>query len=59
MGDQKSGRLNADMVIGWAIRKRVILDHDIIRNMFAEADYKHEGSISTAQFRAALTCMQV
>lgn len=52
----KLNRLSVDMIIHWSRRKRVILDYDILRRMFTEADYRREGSISLDQLQAALTC---
>ena len=53
MGDAKAQRLSADMVLAYTQARLIVISEQRVKDMFAEADYKGEGSVSRAALVAS------
>ena len=54
VGDPKSNTVEAHNVVAYAGRQRLLLDKQQVLDMFAEADFKHEGRLGVMQLVGAL-----
>lgn len=54
VGDVKAQRVSAGGVIAYLHRQQQIFDEQLLRNMFDEADYKHEGSLGVGPLTGAI-----
>ena len=54
VGDPKSNTIEAHTVVAYAGRLRLLLDKQQVLDMFAEADFKHEGRLGVMQLVGAL-----
>lgn len=54
VGDVKAQRVSAGGVIACLHRQQQIFDEQLLRNMFDEADYKHEGSLGVGPLTGAI-----
>ena len=54
VGDPKSNTIEAHAVVAYAERQGLLLDKHQVSDMFAEADFKHEGRLGVMQLVGAL-----
>ena len=54
VGDVKSQRLSVDAVLAYLQRQLLPFDDQLLRAMFAEADFKHKGSLAVGPLTGAL-----
>ena len=54
VGDPKSNTIEAHTVVAYAERRGLLLDKQQVLDMFAEADFKHEGRLGVMQLVGAL-----
>ena len=54
VGDVKAQRVSAGGVVAYLHRQQQIFDEQLLRNMFDEADYKHEGSLGVGPLTGAI-----
>ena len=54
VGDPKSNTIEAHAVVAYAERQGLLLDKQQVLDMFAEADFKHEGRLGVMQLVGAL-----
>ena len=54
VGDVKVQRVSVEAVLAYLRRQQLLFDEQLLRDMFAEADFKHEGSLATGPLTGAL-----
>lgn len=54
VGDVKLQRVSADGVVAYLHRQQLSFDEHLLRNMFDEADFKHEGSLGVGPLTGAI-----
>ena len=54
VGDVKVQRVSVEAVLAYLRRQQLLFDEQVLRDMFAEADFKHEGSLATGPLTGAL-----
>ncbi len=54
VGDVKVQRVSVDAVLAYLRRQQLLFDEQLLRAMFAEADFKHEGSLAVGPLTGAL-----
>ncbi len=54
VGDVKVQRVSVEAVLAYLRRQQLLFDDQLLRDMFAEADFKHEGSLATGPLTGAL-----
>jgi len=54
VGDVKVQRVSVDAVLTYLRRQQLLFDEQLLHDMFAEADFKHEGSLATGPLTGAL-----
>lgn len=54
VGDVKVQRVSVEAVLAYLRRQQLLFDEQLLRNMFAEADFRHEGSLATGPLTGAL-----
>ncbi|DBA98841.1 TPA: hypothetical protein ACH3X1_014603 [Trebouxia sp. C0004] len=54
VGDVKVHRVSVEAVLAYLRRQQLLFDEQLLRNMFAEADFKNEGSLATGPLTGAL-----
>ena len=54
VGDIKVQRVSADGVIAYLHRQQLVFDEQVLRSMFYEADFKHEGSLGVGPLTGAI-----
>ena len=53
-GDVSIGRVSSQMVDAWLTKEKLHFDRVVLHEMFAEADYKGEGSLTASLLTAAI-----
>ena len=54
VGDTKLQCVSADAVLAYLRRQQLLFDEQLLRSMFAEADFKHEGSLGVGPLTGAI-----
>ena len=54
VGDVKVQRVSVDAVLTYLRRPQLLFDEQLLRDMFGEADFKHQGSLATGPLTGAL-----
>lgn len=54
-GDVKAGRISVQMVERYLDKNVLVFNRDLLRDMFAEADFRKEGSLDVRALKASLS----
>ena len=54
VGDVKTQRVSVDLVLAYLQRQQLFIDEQMLRSMFAEADFKHENSLAIGPLSGAI-----
>lgn len=54
VGDVKVQRVSVEAVLAYLRRQQLLFEEQLLRDMFAEADFKHEGSLAVGPLTGAL-----